>query len=167
MWVRCFLSSFPMCNDNNIIFLIFAGWIPSFHRSLAPLRQVLLVHVVQSASRQTQILQEAREAHVAGGREAVQGGAPGEYTPLQILYTSDTWCLVVISPCAPGKYWENNMRASYKRGYLNKWCLGRRILRYRIQYIYLYLLFIYVPHLHRTRILPYPTIWPDFLIKIT
>lgn len=60
-------------------FVSIAGWIPSFHWSPAAVCQVFLVHVVQPSGGKAQVLQEARETHVAGRGKAVQGGVTGRW----------------------------------------------------------------------------------------
>ena len=63
-----------------IFILFFAGWVPPVYRGVAASRQSLLVHVVQPAGTEAQILQETREEDDYGGGEEGQGGTPGTYS---------------------------------------------------------------------------------------
>jgi hypothetical protein len=66
-----------------IIFFNTSGRVPPLHRGAVAPREDLRVHVVQPAGRQAEVLQEAREADVARGREAMQGGAHGNILDIQ------------------------------------------------------------------------------------
>ena len=57
--------------------LLSTGRVPPVHRGPAASREGLLLHLVQPAGRQAQVLQEAREADEPGGGAPLQGGAAG------------------------------------------------------------------------------------------
>jgi len=72
-----------------IIFFNISGRVPPLHRGAVAAREDLRVHVVQPAGRQAEVLQEAREADVARGGKAMQGGAHGKLLDIYFLYKSE------------------------------------------------------------------------------
>ena len=53
--------------NEYVICCCLTGWVSSVHWGAAASRQVLLLHLVQPASRQTKVFQEAREEDVPRG----------------------------------------------------------------------------------------------------
>ena len=80
--VLCCYSKCNTCvvllqDEYHVLCCVVAGRVPPVHRGAAAVRQVVRVHVVQPAGGQAEVLQEAREADVNGGRAALQGRASG------------------------------------------------------------------------------------------